>query len=807
MYKNYCKYLLLSILLIFLASPFITGQHIELIIRITDKENAKPIDLANVYITPCDCGGTTDENGTISVFLEKGNYQIITSYLGYENDTTQISFVKKMRRTISLSSRAFLLEDVIVSGQNTTSNIERTQMGVQQLNAVQLKVLPTAIGETDVLRGLTMLSGVGAAGEASNGLSIRGGSLDQNLVLLDYAPIFNPTHLFGLFSVFTPDAVSDVNLYRANIPARFGGRIASVLDIKVKNPNAEKFTLSGGIGLVSSRLSVETPLIEDKLVLLASTRVAYNEFLFPVIKKLKNTRANFWDGTVKLKWKPSKNDNIFWTGFYSHDFYQLDIISKINNVNSSSNQYDYSIFNNTLNWLHTFHKNAYLQTTLVSSDYRPSILFPQLDTDNTIAYESRIQHRSLTSELTKTFNEKLFTSIGLQGSQHILSPGSFYPGNTEGLDEVVLADENSYELSAFVDAEWSPSEKLAISGGLRFTQFLLMGAFEEAHYADPFMKNISDVVMYGKGELVKGYNGLEPRLGLRWKFSENTSFKASYARSQQYLQNIFNSSTPLPTSRWKTADRYILPQKGHTYSFGIYHNLQDNNIALSLEAYFRDIDNVLDYKPGADFFLQKFIERDVVQGKGRSKGLEFNFEKPEGEFNGWFNYSWAKSIRKFEEPNARSRINNNQWFPSDFDRPHVFNGTLNWEANEFNVFSFNFTLQTGRPYTVASAVFEIDNVPVPIFLERNNARLPAYHRLDFSWRIHNITTNKEKRWKGDWIFTVYNLYSRKNASNIFYGGTQNGRFGTIFSGSPLGAYQLSIFSSVVVSLGYSFVFE
>ncbi|MEM8525432.1 MAG: TonB-dependent receptor [Bacteroidota bacterium] len=786
---------------------FVLTQKIELSIQVTNRIDEKAVPFATVYITPCSCGGTTNEEGLLKENLTADTYQIITSSLGYQSDTAQLELKKATRLNIILNPQGYDLEQITVTGQDTRSNIERTQMGVQQLNASQIKVLPTAIGEVDVLRSLTMLPGVGSAGEASNGLSVRGGSLDQNLVLLDQAPIFNPTHLFGVFSVFTPDAIAGVELYKANMPARFGGRIASVVDLQVKNAPMDRFRLSGGLGFVSSRLAVEMPIIEDKLSALASIRVAHNDFLFKYIERLSNTKASFQDATVKLNWRASEKDNIQWTSFFSHDFYQLDINSNINSIAASSNQYDYSTFNNTLSWLHTFNSSTSLQTYLVNSDYKPQILFPQADVNNTIIYESGIQYRSLLTELTKNDGEQFSFSSGIQGIQNVLSPGALLPGQVESLEEARLENENGLELSSFADFEWNPSKRFAISGGLRYTQFLLLGATEEAQYADAFLSEIIDIQTFKSGELVKTYGGLEPRLGIRWKASEQTSIKASYAYTRQYLQNIYNSTTPLPTSRWKIADRYILPQAGHTYSLGYYQNLRDNQITFSAESYFRSVDNVLDYKSGADFFLQQFIEQDVVQGRGLSYGAELNLMFPKGTWNGWVNYTWSRSLRKFETEDIRSQINENQWFASDFDRPHVFNGTINFQANDFNIFSFNFTYQTGRPYTAANAVFEVDNVLVPVFLERNNARLPDYHRLDFSWRIHNASTDKEKRWKGDWIFTIYNLYGRKNAFNWYYGSTQNGRFGAVFGDSPLGAYQLSIFSTAMVSLGYSFKFE
>lgn len=784
----------------------LSAQDFEIEINVKDKSNGSSLEFANVFITPCSCGGTTDINGQFKIDLPAKEYEIVTSILGFENNTTTISLDKNTQIEINLSPTGYQLENITVTSQRTKDNINRTVMGVEQLTSEKMKFLPTAIGEVDVLSSLTMLAGVGSAGEASNGLSVRGGSLDQNLVVMDYAPVFNPTHLFGLFSVFTPEAVGSVDLYRSNMPARYGGRISSVVDVKVKDPNAEQLTLAGGVGFASTRLSVETPIIKNKLTVLASTRFFYNDFLFPQIEKIKNTKANFIDGTIKLKYLANQKNSFYLTGFLSHDFYQLDISSKINSITASSNQYDYTTINGTLNWIRSIGDDAFLRTTFVNSDYSPKILFPQTNSDNIISYESRIQYRSLQSEFSKELNPFWKYAGGVQLDHTTVSPGSLLPGNSDALEKVELPKEKSLELSLFANTDWTPSEAVSLSLGLRYTQFLLLGAFEEAQYEDLESEIVTSITSYGSGDIVKTYGGLEPRFGARWKLRENTSLKGSFALTRQYLQNIYNSTTPLPTSRWKTSDKYIQPQTGKTYSLGVYQNLRDNKIAISLEGYYRMIDNVLDFKSGAEFFLEKYIEKDVVQGIGKTYGLEFSYEKPKGKVNGWFNYTWSRSFRKFEAVEIGNRINNNEWFKSDFDRPHVFNGTLNWELNDFNTFSFNFVYQTGKPYTIPNATFAVNNIPVPIYLERNNSRLPDYHRLDFSWRIHNITANKAKRWKGDWIVTVYNLYGRKNAFNRYFTSARAGPAAIITQGS-VKTFQVSIFNSPLVSLTYSFKFK
>ena len=787
----------ITFFLFFIVTINCQAQNFDLNIFVKNISTSEVVEYANIFITPCSCGGTTDEKGNLTIPLPADTYQVITSYVGFQNDTTAVVLNKNISTEIFLKLEGYLLNKVTITATNTRENIDRTVMGVQQLSMDKMKLLPTALGEVDVLSSLAMLAGVGSAGEASNGLSVRGGSLDQNLVLLDYAPIFNPTHLFGLFSVFTPEAIGSIELFRSNMPSKYGGRISSVVDIKVKNPTADKFTLTGGIGLASTRLSIETPIIKNKLSVIASTRMFYNDFLFSLNERLKNTKANFIDGTIKFKYLANDRNSFFLTGFVSHDFYQLDVISQINSITSSSNQYDYSTLNGTLNWLHILKNDASLRTTLVSSNYAPKIFFPQENSDKVINFESKIQTQSLQSEYSKIFNFNWNYSGGFQVQRTTVSPGNLIPGTVAGIEKVELPTEKSFELSAYSNVDWTPSEKISISLGLRYTQFLLLGDFEEAQYDNEESENITSIISYNKGDVVKTYQGLEPRFGMRYKVSKNTSLKASYSLTRQYLQNIYNSTTPLPTSRWKTSDAYIAPQVGQTYSLGFYQNLKDNKIALSIEGYYRTISNVLDYKPGADFFLQQFIEKEVVQGKGKTYGLEFSLEQTKGKVQGWFNYTWAKSQRKFYAEDPGNRVNNNNWFDSDFDRPHVFNSTINFKLNKYNTYSFNFTYQTGKPYSIPNAIFKVNNISVPIYFDRNNSRLPAYHRLDFTWRVHNINTKEERRFKGDWIFTVYNLYARKNAFNRYFSGNVG----------ATKTNQIAIFNSALVSLTYSFSFK
>lgn len=785
---------------------FVQAQDFGLTLEVVAAENGLPLEGAQIWITPGSSGGVTDATGSFTINLPRKTYNITVSFIGFKDQLRNIQLSKTTLIKVALEEEQEQLSEVIVRAKRLTDIVETPQMGALQLNAQELKKIPAAAGEFDVLRGMTLLAGVNNAGEVSNGLSVRGGSLDQNLLLFDYAPVFNPTHLFGLFSVFTPEVVSTVDLYRANIPARYGGRITSVLDIKVKNPYVDKTRISGGVGLVSSRLAIETPLIKDKLMLNIGGRAGLTGFLLPIFsERLKDTKANFYDSTMKLLYLPTDNDQISFTGFYSKDFYQLDLLTQVENINAENNQYDLQTLNGTLNWIHSFKDESNLKNILVYSNYTPKTIFPEQDNDNEILFESQIKYLSFISEYSKTLSEQLDYYGGIQANQYKISPGTLDPGTGNSIIPVKLETETSYELSGYGNLNWKPVEQVAVSAGLRFNHYVFVGPYVEATFDDVSGDLIGSTI-FGKGDAVKTYNSLEPRLGANIKLGERTSFKASYARTNQYLQNIYNTTTPLPTSRWKTADPNIKPQQSDTYGLGIYKNNSDNSIEIGLEGYYRSSQNNLTYKPGADFFLEEFIERDVVTATGEAYGVELSFKKVRGPVNGWFNYTYSRSLLQSQNEKLADRVNNNQQYPSDFDRPHVFNGTLNVEGDKYNTWSFNFTAQSGRPYTVANSVFALENINVPIFIERNNARLRPYHRLDFSWKI-KYGKNPNRRWVGDWTFTVYNVYGRRNPFNLYYSQRQDGVDSEIFLGSPLGTYELSVMNSPLFAVTYNFVFD
>lgn len=795
----------------FYASQTVTAQErFDLSIYVVDEISNEPLEFVNVFVPALATGGVTNVDGKLLLELPRGSYEVTFNLLGYETKQRQVLLERNINLDVILTGSDAQLETILVEAESDRALLTRPTLGVETISGGELKSLPAVLGETDVLRGLQLFSGVNAAGEVSNGLSVRGGGIDQNLILLDGVPIFTPTHLFGLFSVFTPDATGSVDLYRANLPARFGGRISSVVDVRTRNPTSEQFRMSGGVGLSASHLLVETPITRDKrLKVLLAGRGGFNDFIFGLIERLKDTRSRFADGSLKLRYTPNTRSSLTLSGFYSYDFYQLDLISPLPNVNSNQNQYYYRTLNGSLEWLRISEdgKDSWLHR-LSRGDYRPELRLPETASAAIPAYRAGIYQEGFLNQYRR---EWAVTSLraGLEATRYRLDPGALDPNGSSQINAVNLEAERGLEIAPFVELERTFGERLTIQVGLRYVHYRQLGAGEQRIYAPGSERTPSDLIErrnFSGGQTLQTYGGAEPRLGLSYLLSERHSLKAAYAESRQYLQYVFNATTPLPTSRWKVSDNNVLPQQGRLFSLGWAGVLQPGRYRANVEAYYRRTDNILEYRAGADFFLRSDVETQLLQGRNDSYGLEVNLEKTSGRLTGQLNYTFARSFHRVNGPTPRSRVNEGKRYPGYYDQPHVLN--LNFTINKGRVheLGFNFVLRSNRPYTAPTGFLEINELPVPLFLERNNARLPTYHRMDFSWTIHNFKREK-RRWTGDWVFTVYNLYGRDNAENIYYGPRPSGRAVAQFSGSPLGSYQLSIFAAPVFSLSYRFTFE
>lgn len=767
---------------------------------VRDSVTGEPINNAAIRLNFDKTGLYTDSTGTFTIMLTEADYVVVISRLGYRPYRVKFKLNHNIYLDVKLMNVAKELEEVVISTQAVDENITRPLLGVTQMNIKTIKKLPAIMGEVDVLRSLQMLPGVTSVGEASNGVNIRGGAVDQNLILLDDAPIFNPTHLFGLFSVFPPDAVSSMELYKGTTPARFGGRAASVLDISMSNPSLEKFSLQGGISFVANRVTAEIPLVKNKVGLLVTGRGAFNDFAFQWgPQKLKNIRASFGDAAAKLFWRINTKNTFSFSNYYSTDFFQTDLLGGINNINSVSTQYDYNTLNFTGRWFHSFNDRLNVQTTGVYSQYRPRILLPELNSDNKVTIGSEILQRQIKTNFNYIPNKRHKVEFGANMTHYQLQPGTLNPGSSKGVNPQTVPTENGVELALHAEDEMTLNNRTTVSVGLRYSYFMALGPASVRTYTAGGPKTeatIVDSVYYGSGKITQSYGGFEPRLGIRYNLNEQSSVKFGYNLMRQYLQVVSNTTTPLPTSRWKTSDAHIRPQVSQLLTVGYFKNLKSNIYEFSIEAYYRATENILDFKPGADFLLQNYIETQVLQGKSKAYGVELMATKKKGEVTGWVNYTYSRVLNQVNEGTRfTERINDGKWYPSNFDRPHSVNMSLNFSENKYHSIALTFTYGTGRPYTIPNGFVSFQGKAYPYYAERNQGRIKDYHRLDFSWQINNPSL-KDKRWVGSWIFTVYNLYGRKNQYSVFLK-TQGAAYST---------YQLQIFASPIVSLAYNFKF-
>jgi hypothetical protein len=543
-----------------------------------------------------------DEKGFFEVKLLPKSYAFTIKSVGFLTENFAVDVQTDTTITIEMKEVVNQLEQVIVTGDRGTDNV-RKPIGIAQLNTKILKKIPAALGETDLLRGLQMLPGVSTVGEASNGINVRGGATDQNLMLLDETPIFNPTHMFGLFSVFPPDGVSKAELYKGNVPSRFGGRASAVLDVSLENPDLDSFRLEMGIGLVSSRLLMDIPVVRDKLGFVVTGRAAFTDFLLPVVsKKLDNIKANFFDSSIKGVYRANSKNSFFLSAYVSNDFFQTNLLGTIANINAASTQNAYRTTNVSLRHFHSINSKMSLSSSLVYVDYEPKLLLPEKNIDNTVRLESGIFYRQFRSNLDYS-TEAHQIKAGIISSYYKLNPGELIPDKSPTINGQKTNLEYGLESALFAEDNFNISPNIVASAGLRYSYFVSLGASEQLLYEPNLpisQATVIGVKSYKKNEIIKGYGGFEPRLGLRFDLNKSTSLKFAYNLMRQYIQTVTNTTTPLPTSRWKTSDANIRPQVSNAFSGGLFKNFNDNIFELSLEGYYRHTEDIIDFKQGAN---------------------------------------------------------------------------------------------------------------------------------------------------------------------------------------------------------------
>lgn len=772
-----------------------SAQMQTVVFEVLNPANEINPDLVNIKVDNVSVKKVTIDAKRFSVSLYRGKYSVMLTYVGFSPIEKTIYLLNDLKIQCEFKPQANNLDEVTIS-QNRLNDIERPTIGLQKISIKELSKIPVLMGEIDIQRGLQTLPGVSSVGEGANGLNIRGGSSDQNLLLLEGTPIYNPTHIFGLFSVVPSEAIGSIELYKGAIPTRYGGRIASVIDLRSKEPSLNQTVVHGGIGLIASKLGVEIPIIKDKLGLMLASRVSFTGSLLKNFKTLKKFDGGFSELFGKLVFKPNNANKISLNFFGTTDYIQFIGVALNPEGNSSEDsEVSYKIANFSLRWNHAFKKERFYTNLLITN----SVFSPQLESPDpavTITVSNQIVNQKIAYELVWGLRKDDQLEFGIESQLNQIQPGNYYQ-NKVLIRQLPL--EKSLESALYGSYQLSLGQRLKSDIGVRYSLFHNLGEATYRNYLnhdEPTEESVISQKNIANNTIYNTYGGIEPRVSLAYLLNSQSSIKANYTVSRQYIQIIANNATPLPVSRWKTSDTHLKPQISSMYSAGYYLNLTEKQATFSTELYFRQTRNFTDVKMGSNFLLKDFVETELLQGLNRAYGMEAMFSKQFSKSVLTLNYTYSRSYNKIDGATIFSQINQGDWYRSNFDRPHAFNAHFKIQQSAIHHFSFAFTFASGRPFTAPEGLIRLENKAFPVYINRNNARIPAYHRLDFSWTIDNPARSKGK-YRGNWAFNVYNLYARKNIYSVFF----SNKIGAVKS------FSISVFASAIPSISYNFIIK
>ncbi len=739
--------------------------------KITDAESGEDLIGATILAIDLQDGAITNTYGFYSLTLPKGEHRIKFTYIGYKNIDTVIVFNTNHKLNINLSPSRADIEGVVISGVRKDENLSSMQMGVESVDMKQIEKIPVLLGEKDILKTIQLLPGISATSEGGSGFSVRGGSIDQNLILLDESPVYSASHLMGFFSVFNSDALKNVTVYKGGIPANFGGRASSVLDITMKDGNSKRLAASGGIGLISSRLTLEGPIIEDKMSFIVSGRRSYLDLAAKTVGLLDdNTNLYFYDLNAKVNYKINDNNRIYLSGYLGKDKFGFGDMGM-----GWGNQ------TATLRWNHIYNSKLFSNTSLLYSKYDYSF-----NLDDDMELSSGIQDFGFKEDFTWYLNPSNTIKFGLQTTSHSFNPGELSSG-TSDVTEIILDQTNSLESALYISNSHKITNKFSAEYGVRLSMYNQLGAGWSNTYDDNNEKIES--VYYGSGEIMKTYWHAEPRVSLNYRLNETSSIKASYNYMAQYLHLLSNSTSGQPTDTWMSSSVNLEPQKVTQYSVGYFKNFMENTFEFSIEAYYKDMQNVTDFEDGTDIMLNNNIEAYILTGIGRSYGAEFYLKKKFGRFSGWVSYTLSRTEYSIDG------INNGDWYASRFDKTHDISIVGSYDFNERLSLSVAWIYYTGNAVTFPSGKYEYDNQIWSYYTDRNSYRMPNYHRLDLNLHIKG---KKRERFENSWDISLYNAYNRYNAYTITFQESET-------NPGNMEALQLSLFG-IVPSVTWNFKF-
>jgi hypothetical protein len=766
------------------------GQPVTITGRIIDAKNNDPIPQTNIQVSDTQYGTASDDKGRYSLSLSSGAHVLNFSFVDYETKVIDLVVYENGEINLELDKTPVLLEEVVIQAQ-TTQELATSKIGQTQLSIRELTRSPTFLGEADLVKQVQTLPGVTTVGEAAAGFNVRGGSVDQNLILYDGMPLFNSSHAFGFLSAFNSEAIRDATFYRGGIPAEFGGRASSVLDIQSKDGDYEKWNGRAGIGMVTSNFAINGPLRKEKTSLSASFRTTYSDWLVNSIRTdyadLRKSTVSFYDATLKLSHKFSNRTKLAFSGYSSNDGFRLigDSTYRWDNLQGSAKLY------------HQFSNKLSSEFLLGVSTYGYSVNNQNLLTASELSYR-------ITSSLVKAGfnyqrgNQKI--NFGWQLLYYKFDPGTLEPTSIlSNAKNVSIDKQYSIENALYASSDWTLNEKMFTEAGVRLPMFISFGPASVNLYKDGAPREITNVtgtLCFGSGQAIKTYFGLEPRLSFRWTPNPTSSIKVGYNRMYQFLNLVTNTTAVTPVDIWQPSGYYFKPQRADQISIGFFKDLSQKKYGTSIEGFYKVIDNIIDFKDGAQLILNKHLETDLLQGKAYSYGVETTFSKNTGRLTWSLNYTYSRSFRLISGPTLNESINRGKEYPSNFDQPHIANFFWKYALARRVFFTGNFTYHTGRPVTIPLSAFQLENTTVAYFSERNQYRIPDYHRLDVALAFEG--NHKRKKWaEGTLVISVYNVYGRQNPYTVF--------FKSSGTGIPV-PYQLSIIGTVFPSISYNLKF-
>ena len=724
--------------------------------------------------------------GFYSITAPKNDYQLSAGFSGYQLDTATISLSQNVIKNIDLTPQATQLKEIVISAKQQ-NDITKTLPGMQRISMNEIKNVPVIFGEKDILKTIQLLPGIKTAGEGSSGFFVRGGGADQNLILLDEATVYNASHLLGFFSTFNSDAIKDVTIYKGDMPAQYGGRLSSLLDIKMKDGNDKNYKVSGGIGLISSRINVEGPIVKNKGSFMISARRTYADLFLKLShdSDVNQSIIYFYDLNAKANYQINQNNRVYLSGYFGKDVF---------NFKSSSGDFGVKMpWGNTtatVRWNHQFSPKLFLNTTAVYNDYK--FEFKSMQNDMNIKFNSGIKDWNGKFDFDYYPSVKHHVKFGGNYTNH-----TFTPNQTSGkAGETEFAPDNSlikfaHETGIYILDEYDLSSRIKINGGIRYSWFGQIGPYTK--YGLDLNGNKLDSTAFASGKLVEDYGGWEPRVNVRYKINENSSLKASVAKTYQYIHLVTNNGSTLPTDIWMPSTAIVKPQKAWQYAAGYFQNFFNDALETSVEVYYKEMKNQIEYRAGYTPTSLRDPELDFVFGDGNAYGAEFFINKTKGKFTGWIGYTLSWTWRNF------ASLNNGEKFPAKYDRRHDLSIVTSYEFSKKLNASAIFIFGTGNAITLPTGYYIIDGNVIQDNSKLNAYRLMPYHRLDLSL-VYTPKPNSTKRWQGSWAFSVYNVYSRQNPYLLYVETT-----GNVQSGTEVKVKQVSIFP-ILPSITYNFKF-